>query len=204
MAGRSSSDAVLDEAALLEGLRANRDDAYEALVRTYTPRLLAVARRMLGNDEDARDVLQDAMLSAFKAIGRFQGHARLSTWLHRIVVNTALMKLRTRRRKPEEPLDPLLPSFLDDGHLAGTVAAWQEPAELMAQRGELREIVREAVLSLPDGFREVLLLRDIEELDTNETAEVLNISPNAVKIRLHRARQALRTKLDPHLRSRVV
>lgn len=194
----------LDEAALLEGLRANRPEAYEALVRTYSPRLLAVARRMTGNEEDARDVLQDAMLSAFKGLDRFQGQARLSTWLHRIVVNTALMKLRTRRRKPEEPLEPLLPLFVEDGHMATRINGWQEPLETIAERSELRKLVREAVLSLPESAREVLLLRDIEELSTNEAAEMLGITPNALKIRLHRARQALRTKLDPLLQSRHV
>ena len=104
---------VADEAALVAGLRARLPESFETLVRLYTPRLLAVARRMLGNDEDARDVVQDAMLSAYRSIDRFEAQARISTWLHRIVVNAALMKLRTRRRRPEESLEPLLPTFRD-------------------------------------------------------------------------------------------
>ena len=191
----------VDEATLVAGLRARRPEAFETLVRTYTPRLLSVARRMLdGNDEDARDVVQDAMLSAFRSIDRFAGTARISTWLHRIVVNAALMRIRTRRRKPEESLEPLLPTFRDDGGHASEVAAWGEPADRMAEREQTRRLVREAILALPDGYRDVVILRDIQELDTGETAAALGISPNAVKIRLHRARLALRSRLDSQLR----
>ena len=194
------SAAVLDEQVLLQGLRDHRPEAFESLVRAYTPRLLAVARRMLGSDEDARDVVQDGFLNAFRAIDRFEGHAKLSTWLHRIVVNAALMKLRTRRRKPEESLEPLLPSFRENGHHADKFSAWDEAADDLAEREETRQVVREAILSLPETYREVLVLRDIEEMNTDETARALGITPNAVKIRLHRARLALRTLLDPHLR----
>jgi RNA polymerase sigma-70 factor (ECF subfamily) len=192
--------AVLDEQALLQGLRDRRSDAFETLVRTYTPRLLAVARRMLPSDEDARDVVQDAFFNAFRSIDKFEGHAKLSTWLHRIVVNAALMKLRTRRRKPEESLEPLLPSFKDNGGHVDKFTQWDEAADELAEREETRQVVRDAILSLPDTYREVLVLRDIEEMSTEETARALGITPNAVKIRLHRARLALRTLLDPHLR----
>jgi RNA polymerase sigma-70 factor (ECF subfamily) len=181
--------AVLDEPALLQGLREGRPDAYETLVRAYTPRMLAVARRMMSTDEDARDVVQEAFLNAFRAMGKFEGQARLSTWLHRIVVNAALMKLRTRRRKPEESLEPLLPTFKDNGGPAETFTQWEET----------RQVVRDAILSLPETYREVLILRDIEEMSTDETARTLGITANAVKIRLHRARLALRTLLDSHV-----
>ena len=192
--------AVLDEQALLRGLRERRADAFETLVRTYTPRLLAVARRMMPTDEDARDVVQDAFLNAFRSIDRFEGQSKVSTWLHRIVVNAALMKLRTRRRKPEESLEPLLPSFKESGGHMDKFTQWDEAADQLAEREETRQVVRDAILSLPDTYREVLILRDIEEMSTDETARSLDITPNAVKIRLHRARLALRTLLDPHLR----
>jgi RNA polymerase sigma-70 factor (ECF subfamily) len=194
------SAAVLDEQVLLQGLRERRPEAFESLVRAYSPRLLAVARRMLGSDEDARDAVQDGFLNAFRAIDRFEGHAKLSTWLHRIVVNAALMKLRTRRRKPEESLEPLLPAFRENGHHVDKFSTWDEPADDLAEREETRQVVREAILSLPETYREVLVLRDIEEMSTDEAARSLGITPNAVKIRLHRARLALRTLLDPHLR----
>jgi RNA polymerase sigma-70 factor (ECF subfamily) len=195
--------AVLDEQALLQGLRERRPDAYETLVRTYTPRLLAVARRMLPTDEDARDAVQDAFLNAFRSIDRFEGQAKVSTWLHRIVVNAALMKLRTRRRKPEESLEPLLPAFKENGGHVDKFAQWDETADQIAEREETRQVVRDAILSLPETYREVLVLRDIEEMSTDETAKSLGITPNAVKIRLHRARLALRTLLDSHLKRDV-
>ena len=191
---------VADEQTLLDGLRRGDADAFETLVRTYTPRLLAVARRMLGNDEDAHDAVQDGFFNAFRAMDRFEGQSKLSTWLHWIVVNSALMKLRTRRRKPEESLEPLLPAFAENGHHAEQFSAWSEPADRLAERAEVGEVVREAIRSLPESYREVLVLRDIEELNTEETAHALGITPNAVKIRLHRARQGLRTVLDQHLR----
>ncbi|MGE3276264.1 MAG: sigma-70 family RNA polymerase sigma factor [Vicinamibacterales bacterium] len=189
-----------EESALLERLRAGDDEAYETLVRQHGPRLMAVARRFLASEDDARDVVQDAFLSAFRSLGRFEGQARLSTWLHRIVVNAALMKLRTRRRKPEEPLDPLLPAYRDDGHHAERFSSWDEPADVALERRETRDLVRRLIDELPETYRTVLLLRDIEGFGTDETAELLGVTPNAAKIRLHRARQALRTLLAPHFK----
>jgi RNA polymerase sigma-70 factor (ECF subfamily) len=195
----ASRDLVAEDAALLVRLRAGDDDAFETLVRRYSPRLYLVARRIVGNDEDARDVVQEAFVSAFRGLSRFQGEARLSTWLHRIVVNTALMKLRTRKRKPEESIEPLLPGFLGDGHFSGRWTDWQEPVDQAMSRAETRALVRHRINELPESYRTVLLLRDIEGLSTEEAAQALQTTPNAVKIRLHRARQALRTLLAPHL-----
>jgi RNA polymerase sigma-70 factor (ECF subfamily) len=188
------------EAALLARLRAGEEAAYAELVRLHGGRLLAVARRFLGDGEDARDAVQDAFLSAFRSLQKFQGNALLSTWLHRIVVNAALMKLRSRRRKPETSIEELLPKFLEDGHLAEPAAPWKESAAEALERREVRERVRASIDLLPETYRSVLLLRDVEELDTRETAEILGIGPNAVKTRLHRARQALRTLLDREMR----
>jgi RNA polymerase sigma-70 factor, ECF subfamily len=197
--GEPRPDLPPDEAELLAGLRRGDETAYEQLVRAYSPRLLAVARRIVGNDEEARDVIQDAFLNAFRSLRNFHGEARLSTWLHRIVVNTALMKLRTRRRKPEESIEPLLPAFLADGHYAERFTTWGERADEALARSEMQELVRSKIDDLPESFRTVLVLRDIEGLDTEETARVLDTTSNAVKIRLHRARAALRTLLAPHL-----
>ena len=181
-----------EEQALLAGLRAGSDTAFETLVRTTSPRLLAVARRIVGSDEDARDVLQEAYASAFKSIGRFEGNAKLSTWLHRIVVNMALMRLRTRKRKPEESIEPLLPAFKDDGHMMQAAGQWDDGADVALERAEVQSYVRAQIDKLPDTYRTVLLLRDIEEMSTNDVATLLDTTENAVKIRLHRARPALR------------
>ncbi len=196
---RKSGAPPPDDAALLDRLRRGEEAAFEELVRAYGSRMLAVARRFLPNEEDARDAVQDAFLSAFRSIGRFEGQARLSTWLHRIVVNAALMKLRTRRRKPEQSIEELLPGFLEDGHLAQPALEWRKAAEDPVEREQLRALLRESIDRLPEGYRNVLLLRDIEELDTEETAKMMNISVAAVKTRLHRARLALRGLLEPHL-----
>ncbi len=188
------------EATLVATLRAGDDAAFEKLVRTYGGQLLAVARRFLANEEDARDAVQDGFLSAFKSIDRFEGNSRLSTWLNRIVINAALMILRTRQRKPERLIDDLLPRFLDDGHQAQPAGEWKDTAEMVLERREMREIVRQAIAQLPETYRTVLQLRDIEELETEETARLLGVTAGVVKTRLHRARQALRTLLDPLFR----
>jgi len=189
---------VPDEAALVARLQAGEEDAFAACLRTYCGRLLAAARRILGNEEDARDAVQDAFLSAFKEIGRFEARARLGTWLHRIAVNAALYRLRTRRRHPEPSIEDLLPHFGEGEHQLDPPAPWKDIPETAAQRQESRALVRRYIGQLPENYRTVLLLRDIEGLDTDEAARLLGTSPGVVKTRLHRARQALRTLLDPH------
>lgn len=186
-----------DDSLLVHRLRAGDATAYEAFVRRETPRLLAVARRLLRNEEDAKDAVQDAFVSAFRALEQFEGGCRLSTWLHRIVVNAALMRLRTQRRKPEESIEDLLPQFLEDGHHAQHPHEWRDTAEALLARREDRDFVRACIDQLPEAYRTVLLLRDIEDLDTATAAQALGVSDGVVKVRLHRARQALRTLLAP-------
>ena len=197
----SRSELIADEidaadSALLAALRVGEEAAFETLVRSYGGRMLSVARRLLGNDDDAQDAVQEAFLSAFKALAAFDGRSKLSTWLHRIVVNAALMKLRTQKRRPEQSIDDLLPKFKEDGHEAGPRTRWEDSAT-NAERTETQQLIREQILTLPETYRTVLLLRDIEENDTETVAQILAVSPAAVKVRLHRARQALRTLLDP-------
>lgn len=186
--------------ALITGLQRGDDASYERLVREHGGALLAVARRYLRSEDDARDAVQEAMLSAFRGIGTFSADAKLSTWLHRIVVNCALMRLRSKRRRPEDAIEDLLPSFDEHGAHAADVREWESPtAETALQRRELRRIVRRCIDRLPEGHRTLLMLRDIEERDTDETAEALGLTVSAVKSRLHRARQALRMLLVEEL-----
>lgn len=197
----AAPEAPLDgDAALLTRLRAHDPAAFEEVVRQHSPRMLNVARRLVGNEEDARDAVQDAFLSAFRSLDQFEGHARLATWLHRIVLNAGLMKLRRRQRKPEQPIEDLLPKFLDDGHFADPVAEWRDSSAQLLQRQETRRLVRDAIERLPDNYRTALLLRDIEGLDTEEAARMLGVSEPVLKTRLHRARLALRGLLDPYVR----
>lgn len=185
---------------LLSGLRAGDERAYERLVEEFGGRMLAVARRILRNEEDARDAVQAAYLQAYRALPRFEGQSRVSTWLHRIVVNASLMQIRRRKARREESLEPLLPTFLEDGHPGEQFNGWEESADELLERAETRTFVRAAIDELPETYRTTLLLRDIEDLDTAEVAELLGITPNAVKIRLHRARQALRERIDRRLK----
>lgn len=191
------------ESLLLERLRRRDDTAFEDLLRLHGGSLLRVARRFLISEEDARDAVQDAFVAAFRSIAKFEATARLSTWLQRITINECLMRLRNRRRHPEEDLEKYLPRFKDDGHQAAPATTWSESAETILEKAELCELVRRAIQQLPDTYRVVLLLRDIEEIPNEEVAQMLGITPNAAKIRLHRARQALRTILDPHMRERT-
>lgn len=189
-----------DEVELVAQLQAGDGAAFETLVRQYGGRMLAVARRMLGNEEDAQDALQEAFLSAFKAVAQFERQSRLATWLHRIVANAALMKLRTQRRRPESLIDDLLPKFLADGHQADPAVDWQAEADVALMKSESRALVRQSIQQLPEIYRTVLVLRDIEEFDTEATAQLLDITVAVVKTRLHRARLALRTLLDQKFR----
>jgi len=186
------------EAELLARLQAGDDAAYAQLVREQTPALLRVTGRLLRSDQEAREAVQDAFVSAFRALPRFRGESRLATWLYRIAINAALARLRARSQADEVSLDEWLPRFKEDGHAAEPSIPW--PADAGPERREVRERVRAAIDRLPDAYRTVVLLRDIEELTTDEAAQVLGISPGAVKVRLHRARQALRTLLDPWMR----
>ena len=195
---RPRTDDAVDEAALLQALRRKEEWAFEVMVRVYGGRLLSVARRYTPNEEDARDVVQSAYLNAFRALDRFEGASQLSTWLHRITVNTALMRLRTRRRKPEESIEDLLPRYQDDGHHVEEFSDWATPADRLLEREETRAVVQACIAELPERYRTVLMLRDIEALSTSEVAAMLAVTPTAVKVRLHRARQALSTLLRRH------
>lgn len=186
-----------DEAPLLARLRDQDEAACEEFVRTHSGRLLSVARRILRNEEDARDAVQEGFLSAFRALPEFNGHSRVATWLHRIVVNAALMKLRARGRRPEGSIEDLLPRFREDGHHAEPISDWGHSVERLLEQRETRVRLRAALEQLPDSYRTVVVLRDIEELSTQATADALGLTENAVKIRLHRARQALARILSP-------
>jgi RNA polymerase sigma-70 factor (ECF subfamily) len=199
--GQPSDDPDQEELEIIEGMRAGDDRAFERLVRAHVAPLHAVALRLLKNDADADDIVQEAFLSAFRNFDSFRGDARLVTWLHRIVVNAALQRLRRSKRRAgagSEVVDvsELLPRFSDNGYPVHFSQPWVQTSEELATRAETREQVRQMIDKLPDNYRTVLILRDIEELDTAETAELLELTPGTVKVRLHRARQALRNLLE--------
>jgi RNA polymerase sigma-70 factor (ECF subfamily) len=219
-ASPAESDAELLMADELElaALQAGDDRAFERLVRAHVGRLHAVALRLLQNPADADEVVQEAFLSAYRNLPGFRGEARLETWLHRIVVNAALQRLRRRKRKIEEAVfsrgavesgqvvddggaevmdvDELLPRFQENGYPEQFHRPWVQTTEELATRAETREQVRRMIDKLPDNYRTVLILRDIEELDTSAVSDLLELTPGTVKVRLHRARQALRNLLE--------
>jgi RNA polymerase sigma-70 factor (ECF subfamily) len=159
--------------------------------------MLATARRFFRCEADAADAVQDAFLAAFKGINKFKGDSQLGTWLHRIVVNSCLMTRRTRERRPKVAVDDRFGCLLDIGHHEqfGGLAS-NSPSEAVSAI-DLRRHVRRCISQLPELYREVLILRDIEEFDTELTARLLDVSPGVVKTRLHRARRALRQLLEP-------
>jgi RNA polymerase sigma-70 factor (ECF subfamily) len=180
-----------DEAGMIDRLRRGDGDAFETLVLTQGGRMLAVARRLLRDEEEARDAVQEAFLSAFRSIEGFRGGCRLSTWLFRIVTNVAYMKLRSASRRPVVSIEDLLPQFQADGHHVRQFQAVTTEGEDRLIHAERVKRVRACIELLPLQYRTVITLRDITGLSTRETAEILELSDNAVKIRLHRARLAL-------------
>ncbi len=175
----------------------------ERLVRDNIGWMLALAERILGDRAHAEDVVQDAFISAFRGLPTFAGRSSLKTWLNRITVNAALMKLRQLKRLGEQSIDEYLPEF--DRYDCRIEAPWTYlvSVEDVMESDQLRLLVTEAIAKLPDTYRIVLQLRDIEDYDTGEVAELLGISSSNVKVRLHRARAALKKLLEPILRGEI-
>jgi RNA polymerase sigma-70 factor (ECF subfamily) len=174
------------------------DRPTEQVVRDYEPRIFRLARRLVGNDADAEDVTQDVLLQLVKKLDTFRGEAAFPTWLYRVTVNAALAHLRKRKvREGHHVRDPL-ESLLDHSGRARPVRPWPETAEQHAIGKETRRLIEHAIDEIPEGYREVLVLSDVEGLPNNEIAELLGQSLPAVKSRLHRARLMLRNSLAPH------
>src|SRR6266851_5037684 len=189
---------VFDEAPLVERARAGDAGAFTELVNRYERKIFRLAKHITQNDEDAEDVLQETFLKAYSHLDTFQMQSKFYTWIVRIAVNEALMKLRKRKSSRTVSLDE--PTDTGEETIVREIAVWDEDPEQKYSRDELREILDKAVDSLKPAFRTVFVLRDIEELSTEETASALDISIPAVKSRLLRARLKLRQKLDRYFR----
>jgi RNA polymerase sigma-70 factor (ECF subfamily) len=187
------------EATLIDRLRGGDTTALEGLMERFAPRVYRLAYGITHNEADAEEVVQDVFLSLFRKIDGFEGRAALGTWIYRITVNAALIKRRGKRVELEVFLEDHLPTFREDGHREGDrawlLADWSESPEEELLSDETRRMVRRMIASLPDRYRVVLLLRDLEELSNEETAEILGDSVASVKSRLHRARMALREQI---------
>ena len=188
---------VFDETPLVERARSGDTAAFSELVSRYERKIFRLAKHITQNDEDAEDVLQETFLKAYSHLDSFQGQSKFYTWIVRIGVNEALMKLRKRKSSKTVSLDE--PTDTGEDTMVREIAVWDDP-EQKYSREELREILDKAVESLKPAFRTVFVLRDIEELSTEETASALDISIPAVKSRLLRARLQLREKLTKFFR----
>lgn len=183
----------LDEATLVERAKSGETAAFTELVRRYDKKIFRMAKQITQSDEDAEDVLQEALFKAYQHLKDFQGNSRFYTWLVRIAVNEALMKLRKRKSDRTVSLD----EEIDTGEETVTreIAVWDGDPEQKYSQEEMRVILDDAIQSLKPSFRTVFVLRDVEELSTEETADTLGLSIPAVKSRLLRARLELREKL---------
>jgi RNA polymerase sigma-70 factor (ECF subfamily) len=184
-----------DDIALVHAAKQGDMAAFEHLVARHTAMIFRVAMHIMASREDAEEVVQDAFLRAFQHLQDFEGRARFSTWLTRIAVNAALMKLRNLRRATTISLDQ---EADEGGTLADKVADWKPNPEQLFSRTELREILQRALASLPHSYRVVFLLRDVEGVSVADTAEMLGLSIPNVKARLFRARIKLREQLSRH------
>jgi RNA polymerase sigma-70 factor (ECF subfamily) len=182
-----------DEAPLVERAKAGDVDAFSDLVKHYDRRVFRMAKQITQNDDDAEDVLQETFLKAYTHLDDFQGNSKFYTWLVRIAVNEALMKLRKRRSDRTVPLDEPIDTGEDE--MIREIAVWDVNPEETYSREELATVLDQAVQSLKPAYRTVFVLRDIEEMSIEETAEALGLSISAVKSRLLRARLQLREKL---------
>jgi RNA polymerase sigma-70 factor (ECF subfamily) len=193
MTSTESRREPLSDEELVESAKQGDPDAFPQLVKKYSRRILRVGRNITNNDEDAEDVLQETFLKAYTHLDGFQGNSKFYTWLVRIAMNEALMKLRKRKGDRVVSLDEQLDTGEDT--VTREIAVWEGNPEDRYSQEEIRDILDKTVASLPEAFRTVFTLRDVEELSTEETAEVLNLSIPAVKSRLLRARLQLREKL---------
>lgn len=193
----TEEERALDEK-LVRELKAGKEEAFNQIVENYQRKIYALAFNLTRNPMDAQDVAQDVLLSIFKKIDTFQGKSAFSSWVYRITLNAAYMKLRNRKKDPAVSLDEMLPAFNNSGFQQEKLLDWSENTDSLLFSNETRKIIEQAVDQLPEKEKVVFLLRDVEELSTERVGEILDLTIPAVKSRLHRARLFLRKKLSHH------
>ncbi len=195
------------EVQLARDLLAGHPEAFDRFVEHFRTRIFQYSWMMCGQREDAEEVAQDTLLKVFENFDQLREPEHVRSWIFRIAKNACLMKRRKSIFAPaqELSLDELMPVAEQDGEaLKLQIADWSNLPENQLLRSELQEVTRQAIAGLPEIYRAVILLRDMEELSTEETAQVLEVKPDAVKTRLHRARLAVRQVLDQYLRQAVL
>jgi RNA polymerase sigma-70 factor (ECF subfamily) len=187
-----------EDLALVQAAREGDIAAFETLLKRYDRNVFRIANHITQNREDAEDVVQDAFLKAYQKLDQFQGNSKFYTWLVRIAVNEALMKLRKRKASKTVSIDEDVET--DEGFVPREVTDWSPNPEQLYKQAELGDILEKTIQGLPSGFRTVFVLRDVEGLSTEETADALGLSVPAVKSRLLRARLQLRERLSRHFK----
>jgi RNA polymerase sigma-70 factor (ECF subfamily) len=193
----TAAQPVVTDEELVARARAKDFGAFEELVDRYDDKIYRLAYRFVRNETEAKEIVQDTFLSVWRKLDTFKGDAQFGSWLYRVAANAALMRLRAQRRHPEVSTEELPLDYLDNyGHLPTPGENWAKRPDDELQSDELRRRIQKAVDELPEIYRTVFLVRDVEGLSTEETAEVLQISIPTVKTRLHRARLALRDAIS--------
>lgn len=194
-----SSAPVASDEELVTRARAKDFAAFEQLLDRYEDKIFRLAFRFVRNETDAKEILQDTFLTIWRKLDTFKGDSQFSSWLYRVAANAALMRLRAQRRHPEVSTEELPIGYLDNyGQMPPSGENWAKRPDDELQSGELRHYIQDAVDGLPEIYRTVFLLRDVEGMSTEETAELLQISVPTVKTRLHRARIALRDRITTY------
>src|SRR6185369_2138029 len=191
---------LTEELQLVQAAKGGDVSAFEDLVKRYDRNVFRIAQHITQNREDAEDVVQDAFLKAYQNLGQFQGQSKFYTWLVRIAVNEALMRLRRRRPERMVSLDEDVKT--EEDSMPREIADWSPNPEQQYTQGELKDILSRTIQGLPASFRTVFVLRDVEGLSTEETADALGLSIPAVKSRLLRARLQLRERLNKYFKKR--
>jgi RNA polymerase sigma-70 factor, ECF subfamily len=186
-----------NEAQMIASILAGNTHEFHSLIQPYERSVYSMALSMLQNEADAEDAAQEAFLKAFRNLDKFRGEAKFSTWLISITLNEARSRLRQKKTAKTDSLDELT----DGGHVSPALLRdWREIPSQALERQEVRLLLQDAITDLPPIYREVFVLRDIEDLSVNQSAEALGISVAAAKVRLHRARLMLQKRLAPELK----
>ena len=197
---KKAEEGITEELQLVHAAKGGDLEAFSQLVTRYDRNIFRIAQHITHNEEDAQDVVQDAFLKAYTNLAQFQENSKFYTWLVRIAVNEALMKLRKRRNDRTVSLDEDVET--EEGSMPREVADWSPNPEQLYGQSELEDILKKTIQGLPPGFRTVFVLRDVEGLSTEETAEMLDLSVPAVKSRLLRARLQLRERLARYFKAK--
>ncbi len=199
----SNAAAVVTDEELVARARTKDFAAFEQLVDRYEDKIFRLAFRFVRNETEAKEIVQDTFLLVWRKLDTFKGDSQFGSWLYRVATNTALMRLRAQRRHPEISTEELPVDYLDNyGQVAAAGENWAKRPDDELQSDELRRRIQKAVDELPEIYRTVFIIRDVEGLSTEETAEVLEISIPTVKTRLHRARLALRDAITRYFDQR--